>query len=208
MRHQYQGKNRKLRAKNSPDEEHIGFQVAFIRSNHVRCDDSDDRVPQPVGRSGQGNTTGTDRKRENLADEHPSTWSPSGGKEEDEEGDKRNLGVYCWDVVRNGRLTVSEKVRLVEPDRNTDDADDKLTDEHAKGAPDLYCKRTSVGWARKRGKELTRRGRRPTFSIVQKEMGVDKTFTRVKIKEMMKGLPMAPVDCRKGVLKKERQTGQ
>jgi hypothetical protein len=32
-------------------------------------------------------------------------------------------------------------------------------------------------------------------------MGVEQTLTRVKIREIRKGLAMAPVDCRKGVEK-------
>jgi hypothetical protein len=46
-----------------------------------------------------------------------------------------------------------------------------------------------------------RRGRRPILSMLQKEMGVESTLTRVKMMEMRKELEMAPVDSRKGVEK-------
>jgi hypothetical protein len=44
-----------------------------------------------------------------------------------------------------------------------------------------------------------RSGRRPNLSTDQKEIGVEQTFTKVKISEIRKVLLMAPVDCRKGV---------
>jgi len=40
----------------------------------------------------------------------------------------------------------------------------------------------------------TRSGRRPNLSMVQKEMGVEHTFTRVKMRDMKKVLEIAPVD--------------
>jgi hypothetical protein len=47
----------------------------------------------------------------------------------------------------------------------------------------------------------TSSGRRPIFSTVKKEMGVEQTLTRVKMREMRKVFLMAPVDWRKGVEK-------
>lgn len=39
------------------------------------------------------------------------------------------------------------------------------------------------------------RGRRPNLSMVQKEMGVDKTLTRVVIRPIRKGFEMEPCFC-------------
>jgi hypothetical protein len=41
--------------------------------------------------------------------------------------------------------------------------------------------------------------RRPNLSTVQKERGVDRTLTRVKISDIRNVFSMAPVDLRKGV---------
>ena len=46
-----------------------------------------------------------------------------------------------------------------------------------------------------------RSGRRPNFSIVQKEIGVEQTLTRVVMREMRKGLEMVPRDSKKVVPK-------
>ena len=53
--------------KTNPNEEDGRAEVACIGVDHVRGDDGDDGVPQPVGGRRQTDTTGTDRKREDLA---------------------------------------------------------------------------------------------------------------------------------------------
>ena len=63
-------------AEGSPDVKNLGSQVGLIRVNHVRSDDGNDTVPQPVRRRRQTNTTRTNREWEDLADDNPSTWSP------------------------------------------------------------------------------------------------------------------------------------
>jgi len=41
------------RAQASPDEEHGGLEVALVSADHVRGDDGDDGVPEPVGGGGE-----------------------------------------------------------------------------------------------------------------------------------------------------------
>jgi hypothetical protein len=123
------------RAQASPDEEDGGLEVALVGADHVRGDDSDDGVPEPVGCSGESNTTGADREREDLADDDPGTGTPGAGEEEDEDGDEGNLGVDGGDV-NCASVASSVDVCLVEADGDTDDGNKELADQHAKGTPD------------------------------------------------------------------------
>lgn len=91
-------------------------------------------VPQPVGSSGESNTTGADRQREDLANDNPSTRAPGGGEEEDEDGNEGDLGIDSRDVVGNG-VSDGIGVGLVEADGDTDDGNEELADEHTKGTP-------------------------------------------------------------------------
>lgn len=50
------------RAKTAPHEEDVRLEVSLVLADHVRGDDGDDRVPQPVGCGGEGDTTRTDGK--------------------------------------------------------------------------------------------------------------------------------------------------
>ena len=78
-------------------------------------------VPQPVGSSGETDTTGSDRDREDLADDNPGTGTPGRGEEEDvdtDEGDERTGSGFV--VGESG----------------ADCADDELADDHSEGAPD------------------------------------------------------------------------
>ena len=49
--------------------------------------------------SGKTNTSGSDRKRENLANKDPGTGTPGRGEEEYEDSDERNLCVDGGNVV-------------------------------------------------------------------------------------------------------------
>jgi len=129
------GVDESSRAETTPDEEDGRLEVAIIGANHVWSDDGDDCVPEPVGRSGKTDTTGTDWQWEDLADDDPSTRTPSGGEEKDEDGDECNLGVNGRDVVGNC-VAGSVQVGFVEADCNTNDGDKELADQHAKGTPD------------------------------------------------------------------------
>ena len=123
------------RAQASPDEEHGGLEVALVSADHVRGDDGDDGVPEPVGGGGESNTTGADGEREDLADDDPGTGTPGAGEEEDEDGDEGNLGVDGGDV-NSASLAISVDKGLVEADGDTDDGNKELADQHAKGTPD------------------------------------------------------------------------
>lgn len=122
-------------AQTSPNPEDVGLQVALILVDHVRSNDSDDGVPEPVGSGGKTDATRTNREREDLANDDPSTRAPGGGEEEDEDGDEGNLGVDSRDVVGN-RLTSSVFVGVVEANGNTDNGNQELADQHAESTPD------------------------------------------------------------------------
>lgn len=125
-------------AQSAPNEEdarlHVG--VTLFGTDHIRGDDSDDGVPQPVGRSRQGNTAGADGQGEDLADEDPRAGTPGGGEEEDEDGNEGDLCIDGGDVVGDGDGGVAgtDRVSLVETDGHTDNADNEETDAHAGGA--------------------------------------------------------------------------
>ena len=123
------------RAQASPDEEHGGLEVALVSADHVRGDDGDDGVPEPVGGGGESNTTGADGEREDLTDEDPGTRTPGGGEEEDEDGDERDLSVDSRKVVGAGGA-ISKGGGVVEALSDTDDSNEELADQHAKGTPD------------------------------------------------------------------------
>jgi hypothetical protein len=135
LRDEEPGVHEGARAQASPDEEDRRLEVALVGADHVRGDDGDDGVPEPVGGGGESNTTGADGERENLADDDPGTGTPSAGEEEDEDGDERNLGVDSRDV-NCALVTISVDVSLVEADSDTNDGDKELADQHAKGTPD------------------------------------------------------------------------
>jgi hypothetical protein len=123
-----------------PDEEDGRSEVALVGVDHVGGDDSDDGVPQPVGGGGEGNTTRSDGKREDLTDQNPGTRAPGGSEEEDEDGNEGDLGVDSRDVVGAGKIVTSsgvgDGVGVVETNGNTDNSDNKLADQHAEGTPD------------------------------------------------------------------------
>jgi len=105
----------------SPDEEHLGAKVTLVLTDHVRGNDGNDAVPQPVRGGGETDTTGSDRNGEDLANDNPCTGAPGGGKEEDVDADEGNqCSGSAW-VVGKG---------------SSDSTDDELTDDHAQGTPD------------------------------------------------------------------------
>ena len=124
-------------AKASPDEEDRGLHVGLTRvlSYHVRSDDSNDGIPQPVGGSGESNTAGADRNGEDFSNQNPGAGAPGGCEEEDVDGNKCDLGIDGRNIVGNGTTTVTD-VGLVEANSNAEDSDDELTDEHTQGAED------------------------------------------------------------------------
>jgi hypothetical protein len=137
------GVDESSRAQSTPDEENGGAEVALINTDHVRGDDSDDGVPEPVGGGGESNTTGTDGKREDLANKNPSTRTPGGGEEEDEDGDEGNLSVDGRDVVGLGSA-VSEGGRVVESLGDTNDGGQELANQHAESTVQQKCAATEL----------------------------------------------------------------
>jgi hypothetical protein len=101
---------------------------------------SNDSVPEPVGGSGEGDTTRSDREGEDFTDQDPGTRTPGGGEEEDEDGNEGNLSVNSRDVVGAGKRVatsgVGDIVGVVETNGETDNSNDKLADQHAEGTPD------------------------------------------------------------------------
>jgi hypothetical protein len=130
-------------AETSPDEEHGGAEVTLLNTDHVRGDDGNDGVPEPVGGGGERNTTGADGEREHLTDEDPGTRTPGGGEEEDEDGDERDLSVDSRKVVGAGRA-ISKGGGVVEALSDTDDSDQELADQHAESAVEQECATTEL----------------------------------------------------------------
>merc|ERR1712225_201782 len=122
-------------AETTPDEEDRGAEVAPVLTDHVRGDDGDDGVPEPVRGGREGDTTGSDGEREDLTDDDPRARTPGGGEEEDEDGNEGDLSVNGADVLGNC-LAGSVGGELVEADGDTDDSDDELADGHGAGTDD------------------------------------------------------------------------
>lgn len=80
-----------------------------------------DEVPEPVGGGGKGDTLSTDREREDLADNDPSSGTPGGGETGDVDAHKND------EASRGGLGTLL---------RGTNDSDDELAHQHDGGTPD------------------------------------------------------------------------
>lgn len=120
-------------AKRTPEEENLGLEVAVSVTNQVGGDDGNDGVPEPVGSSGQTDTTGADGEREDLANNDPSSRTPGGGEPEDEDGDEGDLGVDGSNVVGGGGIGLvgsRGRVSLVETGSDTNDGHEELADQH------------------------------------------------------------------------------
>ena len=77
-------------------------------------------VPKPVGGGGKTNTAGTDWKREDLSNDDPRTWTPSGSEEEDVDADERYHGADRF---------------IVSPVGSADNGNDELADDHTQSTP-------------------------------------------------------------------------
>jgi len=99
-------------------------------------------VPEPVGSSGQTNTTGTNGQWEDFTNDNPGTRTPCRCEEEYEDGDECDLGIDGWDVIGAGITSSVNYVGVVETDGDTDNSHEELTDQHAEGTPNE--KRTSA----------------------------------------------------------------
>jgi hypothetical protein len=105
----------------TPDEEDLGTQVALVLVNHVGSDIADDKVPEPVGGGGKSNTLGTNRQREDLANDDPSGGTPGGSEEEDVDADEDDKDIASGAGARSC---------------GTDDGDDEFAEKHTNSAPD------------------------------------------------------------------------
>lgn len=112
--------HKRRRAKPAPNKEHGTLEVALVLVNHVRGDDSDDGVPEPIGSGGKSDAAGSDGQGEDLADDDPGAGTPGAGEEEDVDGDEGDLGVYGGGVVGDG-VAGGVEVGVVEADGDTDD---------------------------------------------------------------------------------------
>lgn len=107
-------------AETAPDVEDLGAQVAFVLVHHVRGDDGDDAVPQPVAGGREGDTTSTHGQRVDFADDNPSSRTPRASKEEDVDADKGNHTL-------DGGIRARDRA---------DNSNDELADNHSQSAPD------------------------------------------------------------------------
>ena len=70
FRHQEVGVYESTGAKTTPDEEYARSQITFILVDHVRGDNGNDGVPEPVGGGGKGHTSGSDGQWEDFSDDN------------------------------------------------------------------------------------------------------------------------------------------
>lgn len=122
-------------AERSPEEEDLRFEVSLGLADKVWGDDGNDTVPQPVGSSGESDTSRSDWQREDLSNDDPGTWSPSRCKEEDVNGDEGNLCIDSRVVVGVAR-SVRADVSVVESNSDTNNSNDEFADEHTESTVD------------------------------------------------------------------------
>jgi len=121
-------------AETAPHEEDVGLQIALVLIDHIRRDDGDDGIPQPVGSSRKTNTASTDGNREDFTNDDPCTGTPGGSEEENVDTNEGDLGADGRDIIGN-RFTVCY-VRMIETDGVANDRDDELADKHTECTPD------------------------------------------------------------------------
>ncbi|KAG7847878.1 hypothetical protein KL941_002057 [Ogataea angusta] len=126
FRNQHHGIQKTAATQRAPDEEHLGPQIALVAVNHVRGDDGNDTVPQPVGGGRQTDTSGSDWQWENLSDNNPGSRTPGRSKEEDVDADEGDHGtdgflVVAVDGTGNGhdKLTHNHTCGTVDHERTT-----------------------------------------------------------------------------------------
>ena len=104
-----------------PDEEHLSAQVTLIFVDHIRGDDSDDAVPEPVRCGGQSDTTGPDGKWKDFSYHNPCTRAPGRREEEDIYTNECNHSLDCIGIIWSD---------------STDDGDNELANNHSERTPD------------------------------------------------------------------------
>ena len=128
------GVDKRTRAEGSPHEEDVGLEIASVLTNHVRRNDGDDGIPQPIRSSGESNATRADGNREDFASNNPCTRAPGGSEAENVDANERNLGIDGSDIV--GDWISINFVGVVETDGVADGGNNELAHEHSEGTPD------------------------------------------------------------------------
>ena len=82
-------------------------------------------VPEPVGRGRQTDTARSNRKREDLSNDHPGTRAPGGSEEGDVEADEGDHSRNSSIVFFRGSAGC-----------DTNDSDDELHDDHSRASDD------------------------------------------------------------------------
>ena len=134
-------------AKTTPHEEHVGAELGRVGTvgNKVGGNDTDDAVPEPVGRGRDTNTTRADGEREDLADNNPSAWTPGRSEDGDVQADEGDHGL--------GGIGVGRVVDSVLTGGSTNGTDDKLHNDHTcstkdqKPATSYLLNQEERGWS-------------------------------------------------------------
>ncbi len=105
----------------APNKEDLGPQIPLIGIHHIRRHHPNNTIPEPVTRRRERHALGSDREREQLADDDPGSGTPGGGKGEDVEADECNEDLACGAGARGG---------------GADDGDDEFGDQHKEGTID------------------------------------------------------------------------
>lgn len=74
----------------SPNEEDLGSEVTLVGVDNVWGNITDNEVPEPVGRSSNGNTLGTNWQWVDFSDKNPSTRTPGSSEAEDVDTDEND----------------------------------------------------------------------------------------------------------------------
>ena len=90
-----------------------------------RIGNSTHAVPEPIGRGRKTDAARSDRKREDLSNDHPGTRAPGGSEEGDIEADEGNHSRNSGIVIFRGPAGC-----------DTNDSDNELHDDHSRASDD------------------------------------------------------------------------
>lgn len=103
-------------AERPPDKEDFGSKISLVWIHHIGGDDCNDTIPEPVACYAHGHTSRSDAEWEHLSNNHPSSRSPGGRKEENIEADECNFDFDNRGIVAS---------------HGSCNGDDELADNHA-----------------------------------------------------------------------------
>lgn len=114
-------------AERAPHEEDVGSETSRVGTvgDQVGSDDTDDAVPEPVGRGRETDTTRTDCEREDFTDDDPGARTPGGSENRDVQADECNHGT--------SGIGVGGVLRGVLASGGTNGTNDELHNDHASG---------------------------------------------------------------------------